>query len=324
MRRLLQFILIFVISYTFGQTKVGNLQFNDIDVFEGTELMLNGAGKKDNQYAIGLYLDFEVNGVEDGIMVAEKDATMALTLKATSNISNQKLKGMVRNGLERATDGNSYLFEDQIRKFLAILPEKISEYQIFKLVYTKDQTLIVYKNQDKLGTLVNSLEFKQALFKIWLGENPEDVTLKEDLLGSFESNPVLGQWKTFDKKTGVAISVVQLYVIKDWLYGSVNRMLRQSERDAICYECQGDDKNQKVEGLVILKRLRKNSSGKYVDGKLTDIKTGEIVDCQLWIDKKDENILHVKYKGSGGVLQWKKVKESTETRRMDFRTAKGF
>ncbi len=324
MKRFLLLLLFFPIFYSLAQTKVGNFHFNDIDTFGDKELMLNGAGKRDNLYVLGLYLDFEVDGVQDGIMVADKDETMAFTLKSSSHISNKKLTEIVRNGLERATDGNSYQYEDEIRNLIAILPKEIEKYQIFRIVYTKGDKISLYKNMNLLGSVKSGIEFKQALFKIWLGENPVDEKLKEDLLGTAETNPVLGQWKTYDKKTGVAISIIQLYVIKDRVHGSINRMLRQSERDAVCYECQGDDKNQKVEGLVILKRLREDGPNKYVDGKFTNITDGKVVDCQIWLDKKDENILNVKYKGGGGVHKWKRIKDTKDTKRIDLRTVKSF
>lgn len=322
MNRILYLSLFFVTFSSFSQTKVGDIYFNDMDTFGETELMLNGAGERDKLYAIGLYLDFEVDGVEDGLMVADKDAPMALTLKTITNIPGDKMKEILRNGLERATDGNSYLLEDQIRGFLKLLPREINKYEIFRIMYTKDKKTTLYKNHERLGAVRNSLEFKQALFKIWLGENPVSDTLKEDLLGSFDANPILGDWKTYDKKTGVAINIVQLYMIENKVYGSIQKMMRQSERDAVCYECQGDDKNQPVEGLVILKNLRNKTGFKYVDGRFTDIKNGKVSLCQIWIDEDDMNVLNVKYKGSGGVQKWKRVKAKRKDNREDFRTVK--
>ncbi|MCX2763149.1 chalcone isomerase family protein [Aquimarina muelleri] len=306
MKKVIYYIVFLNALFSFSQTKVGDIHFNDIDVFDNdTELMLNGAGEKDKLYAMALYLDFEVDGVEDGIMVAEKDVTMAITIKIISSVTDSDFKEIIRNGLERATDGNSYLLENQIRDFLNLLPGEINKFDIFRILYVKGGTLSLFKNKEKLGT-INSKEFKKALFKIWLGENPVDLELKENLLASYEPNPILGKWKTYDKKTGVAINIIQLYIIKDKVYGSIQRMLRISERDAICYECEGADKNQNVEGLVILKRLQLEGD-RYVNGKFTDINTGKVSDCQIWIDQDDKNILYVKYKGGGGVHEWKRI-----------------
>ncbi|MDY8136493.1 chalcone isomerase family protein [Aquimarina sp. 2201CG5-10] len=309
MKRILCFLLSFISFFSYAQTKAGSVQFNDVDTFDETELMLNGAGERDRRYSIALYLDldFEIDGVEDGIKVAEKDGNMAFTIKVTGDLTNPELKDLVRNGLERATDGNSYLLENQIRDFLNLLPKDINRFDIFKILHKKGKGLLLFRNRELLGT-INHLEFKKALFKIWLGENPVDQDLKKDLLGAFDPNPVLGKWKTYDKKTGVAISIVQIYIIDKKVYGTIERMLRQSERDAICYECQGDDKNQNVEGLVILKGLKAKGANKYGSGKFTNIRNGKVSDCQIWVEEDERNILRVKYKGSGGVHEWKRVK----------------
>jgi len=323
MNKILPIFLIFITFNSFSQTRAGKVQFNDVDVFEDKELILSGAGVRGKLYAIGLYLDFEVGGVEDGLKVAEKNSNMAFTIKTSSDIGKEDLKEIVRNGLERATDGNSYLLENQIRDFLNLFPDKVMKHQIFKVLYTDDKKIALYQNQEKLGSVNNSLAFKQAFFKIWLGDNPIDAKLKEDLLGSsFGSNPMLGEWKAYDTKTGVAMNIVQLYVIDNKIFGSIKQMLRQSERDAVCYECQGDDKNQPVEGLVIIKNLKNKSDLKYTDGQFTDIKTGKVCDGQIWIDTGNMDVLNVKYKGSGGTQEWKRIKTSGNDNRDDFRTVK--
>ncbi|WP_109299729.1 chalcone isomerase family protein [Aquimarina sp. AU474] len=308
MKKVIYYVIIFTTTFSFSQTKVGSVHFNDVDTFDGSELMLNGAGQREKMYAMGLYLDFEVDGVDDGVRVAEKDDNMAITIKVTSSFAGPELKNIIRNGMERATDGNSYLLENQIRDFLSLLPKKINKFDIFKIVHTKGGNISVFKNRELLGT-INSPEFKKALFKIWLGENPVDLELKENLLASYEPNPVLGKWKTYDKKTGVAINIVQMYMLKDKLFGSIVEMLRHSEKDDVCYDCQGDDKNQKVEGLVIIKNLKLKGDNRYAGGKFTNIRSGEISDCQMWIEEDSKDVLFVKYKGSKGTHEWKRVKE---------------
>ena len=309
----------------FAQTKLGDVRFNDIDVFGDTELMLNGAGLKNKEYAAALYLNSELDGSDNGVSVANRDADMAVTLKISVDKTNDELKDMLRIGLERATDGNSYVLEDQIRDFLEFLPKEIRKFDIYKILYKKDsQEVVLFKNRTRLGSVKGSLDFKKALFKIWLGGNPVSEELKEGLLGSTEVNPVLGSWKTLDKDTGVAISIMQLYIIKNRLFGVIQEMLRKSERDAVCYKCQGEDRNQKVQGLVVLKDLKPKGDNKYVDGEFTDINTGEVSTCQVWVNDKDPDILNVKYRGSGGRLEWKRVADKSPTNRQEYKTVKRF
>ncbi len=307
MKRVVFYVAFFITTLSFSQTKVGSVHFNDVDVFGDAELMLNGAGEREKLYAIALYLDFEVNGPEDGVMVAEKDSNMAITIKATSTVDEGELKDIIRNGLEVATDGNSYKFEKEIRDFINLLPKGIKKFDIIRILHSKGGKLSVFQNKTLLGSMTN-LEFKSALFKIWLGENPIDYDLRENLLAAYKPNPVLGKWRMVDKKTGVALSIAQLYVIDNKVFGTIERMLRESERDDVCYECKGDDKNKKIEGMIIIKGLQ-FIGGKYSGGTLTNIKTGEVTDCQIWTDEEKRDVLFVKYKGSGGVHEWRRVKE---------------
>lgn len=309
MKRVLQLALCFITLVSFSQTQVGIVQFNDVDDFNGTELVLNGAGERDKLYVLGLYLDldFNLDDLKNGVKVAEADATMAVTIKVISNsITHKELKNLIRMGLERATDGNSYVFEKETRDFIGFMPDEIQKFDIFKILHTKGGKITLFKNKQVLGTL-ESLEFKKALFKIWLGDNPVNEKLRDEILGSVNQNPVLGRWKTFDRKTGVAINIVQIYTIKNELFGTIEQMLRQSQRDDVCFECKGADKNKKVEGLTIIKELKLKGENKYA-GRFTNIIDGKVSNCQIWVEEDDHDILYVKYKGGGGVHKWKRMK----------------
>lgn len=310
MKKVIYYVTFFITMCSMAQTKVGAVYFNNEDTFGDTELMLNGAGVREKLYAMALYLDldFDLDKLEDGNKVADSDANMAITMKLTSSLEGNELKQVIRNGLERATDGNSYLLEKEIREFIALLPDEVKRFDIFRILHKKGGEISVFKNKTLLGT-VKSADFKKALFKIWLGENPVEEQLKEDLLSSIDPNPVLGKWKTYDINTGVAINIVQVYMIKNKVYGTIEQMLRQSERDNICYDCTGEDKNQKVEGLVILKGLLDKGNNKYSGGTYTNIKDGSVSDCQIWIDEENPDVLKMKYKGGKGTYEWKRMKK---------------
>ena len=308
MKKVLCCLTFFTVVCSLAQTKVGVVRFNDTDKFGETELMLNGAGEREKLYAIGLYLDFEVEGPEDGVKVAEKDKEMAVTIKVLSSMNQKGLEKLIRGGIEVATNGNSFKLEDQIRKFIGLLPNDVKKFDIIKILHTKGGKLTVFRNRTILGTMTN-MEFKTALFKIWLGENPVDYDLKENLLAAYKPNPVLGKWRMIDKESGVALSVVQVYIIDGKVFGTVEKMMRESERDDVCFKCTGEDKNKKIEGMTILKNLR-FSGDKYDGGTYTNVWTGEKADCQIWTEEEKRDVLYVKYKGGGGVHEWRRIKES--------------
>ncbi len=306
---IISFFLIGVVNI-FGQTKIANVYFNDVEKINGEEVILNGVGIRKKYsiklYACGLYLEDEAKKLNNGIEIADADENMILTIKLLSNkVTSEKFQELIRNGLEKATDGNSYKFEDETRKFLEFLNVTFNKYDVYKIIHSRLSGLTIYKNKYKLGT-IGDLEFKKALFRIWLGDNPVNDDLKMNLLGNQGNNPVLGKWKSYYENSGVAKSIVEIYTIKGKVYGRVERMLRESERDAICYECKGNDKNREIEGLEIIKGLKKIGD-RYTDGFFTKIENGKVSSCQLWVDKNNPTILNIKYKGSNGILKWKKI-----------------
>jgi hypothetical protein len=63
------------------------------------------------------------------------------------------------------------------------LSDKIVEHDVYNLIYNPaDASVYVYKNDELKGT-VPGIDFKIALFGIWLSNNPVDEQLKKDLLG---------------------------------------------------------------------------------------------------------------------------------------------
>lgn len=124
------------------------------------------------------------------------------------------------------------------------------------------------------------------------------------------SQQVQGEWKTIDDDTGEAKSIVNLFEKDGKIYGKVKKILRKDKRDVRCTECEGDQKNQKVEGMVILKNLTKDNN-KYSGGTITDPENGKTYDAKIWVKEGDPNTLMVR--GYVSFLyrtqEWKKVKD---------------
>ena len=66
---------------------------------------------------------------------------------------------------------------------------------------------------------------------------------------------VLGNWKIIKKETGEARSIVKIYEEDGEVYGRVTRILNEEKRDKLCTKCKGEDKNKKIEGLVLMKHF---------------------------------------------------------------------
>lgn len=84
---------------------------------------------------------------------------------------------------------------------------------------------------------------------------------------------IVGNWKTVDDKTGESYSIVTIYQAKDGLYyGKISKMLvGQDER---CVECEGEDYNKPLEGLVIIRGMQA-VDGELRGGKVLDPESGK-------------------------------------------------
>ena len=66
--------------------------------------------------------------------------------------------------------------------FLDVFSEEIKDGDVFDLVYLPGEGVRVLKNGDQRAT-IGDLEFKKALFGIWLSDEPAQEDLKEKMLG---------------------------------------------------------------------------------------------------------------------------------------------
>jgi hypothetical protein len=88
----------------------------------------------------------------------------------------------IKEGFGRSTGGNAAPIQDKIDAFIKVFNEPIKVDDIFKLVYIPGEGVKVYKNETYKATTAG-IDFKKSLFGIWLGNNPADDDLKEDMLG---------------------------------------------------------------------------------------------------------------------------------------------
>ncbi|EAT13630.1 chalcone isomerase [Bermanella marisrubri] len=148
-------------------------------------LALNGAGVRSkffmDIYVAGLYLPEKEQAAQN---IIEQDQPMGLRLHVTSGLlSAEKMQNATLEGFEKSTNGNLAPIQKNVDVFIDSLKDEIAENDVFEFIYVPDQGVSVYKNGE-LKTQVPSLEFKQALFGIWLSDEPVQDDLKAGLLGS--------------------------------------------------------------------------------------------------------------------------------------------
>ncbi|RWW98890.1 DUF2147 domain-containing protein [Flavobacterium cerinum] len=106
--------------------------------------------------------------------------------------------------------------------------------------------------------------------------------------GIFSVNAqVTGKWKTIDDKTGDAKSIVEIYEQNGKIYGKVVEILNPARKNSKCDKCDGADKGKPIEGLIIIKGLKKDGD-KYTDGDILDPQKGKLYSCTIKLDGKDK------------------------------------
>lgn len=108
---------------------------------------------------------------------------------------------------------------------------------------------------------------------------------------SFQTSTVQGTWVNIDDETGVEKSEITLYVENGKLYGKIERLLLPEDQGKVCEKCKGKEKNQPIEGLIIVKGLAKDGEV-WTDGKILDPANGKSYDCTIKLD--DSNTLNVR------------------------------
>ena len=148
-----------------------------------TTLVLNGAGLRKKLwikvYAGGLYLKAKSS---DARSIIHADEPMAVRMHFIyDGVSAKKLINGWNEGFEAATHDNPSAIQTEINQFNSLFTKEAKEGDVYDIIYVPGTGTTVYLNGTALGT-VPGLAFKQALFAIWLGDEPADDGLKEGML----------------------------------------------------------------------------------------------------------------------------------------------
>jgi len=151
---------------------------------QSQELVKNGFGTRSKMmlslYDCSLYLPQKSN---DATSILEADQLMAIRIEITSRfVSQAKMLSALKTGFQSSTGGKTAAIASQINELSACFSDSIEMGDVFVLAYAPNSGVTVYKNNQPKGT-VGDLEFKKALFGIWLGNNSIDANLRVAMLG---------------------------------------------------------------------------------------------------------------------------------------------
>ncbi len=167
-----------------GAATVEGVELPETLAADSAELKLNGAGVRSkwfmDLYVGGLYVPQTTDDAQQIIVANEPQA---ITLHIISGlITSDKMTSATLEGFESATDGNTAPIQPQIDAFMEVFKEEIKEGDVFELVYVPDTGVRVLKNGEERG-VIEGMDFKKALFGIWLSDQPAQEDLKQAMLG---------------------------------------------------------------------------------------------------------------------------------------------
>ncbi len=173
-------ILIQVIS----AKEIAGIQMPDSRSIGNVELVLNGAGIRAkaffNIYAGGLYLRQKI---QDSQYIIDANETMLVRLHMVSRlVTSKKMIAATRDGFKRSTKGNTAAIQKRIDQFIAVFKQGVKRDDVYEIVYTSVKGTVIYRNGER-QTTIKGLDFKQALFGIWLSDDPVHEGLKKGMLG---------------------------------------------------------------------------------------------------------------------------------------------
>lgn len=178
---IISFFTIFSIT---AQTKVEDAVLPNTIAAESGDLSLNGYGVREklwfDLYAIGLYLKAPST---DGNKIATANEAMAIHMEILSSlISKKKLIGAFESGIQNTNTPEMFAkITPDLNKFLKFIDGDINVGDTYRIVYKPNEGTSLYINKSKSGTIAG-LDFKTALFNIWLAKESVDNDLKLNLL----------------------------------------------------------------------------------------------------------------------------------------------
>jgi len=151
---------------------------------EGEPLLLNGTGVRTKLflklYVAGLYLQEKNKGA---IQIIESDTPMVIRLHIVSSmITEEKMSKATEEGFHKSTRGKIDPIRTRMNQFISVFRAGIEKGDIFDMHYEPGTGVKVYRNGQRKVT-IEGLDFKKALFGIWLSEDPVQEDLKTDMLG---------------------------------------------------------------------------------------------------------------------------------------------
>jgi uncharacterized protein (DUF2147 family) len=105
-----------------------------------------------------------------------------------------------------------------------------------------------------------------------------------------ESASPVGEWKTFDDKTGNARAIVRIYEQDGKLFGRIEQSFTPGAETRVCAVCADERKNQPIIGLIIVRNM-KADGGEYAGGDILDPESGSVYRCKMHLEQSGARLI---------------------------------
>lgn len=167
---------------------------NGVDVADSIDahhhtLQLNGAGLRKKAF-LKFYVGslFTLSKINSGSDVVEGVTPAAIRLNITSRlITTERLADALSEGFERATHGHTDEIQNSIHSFVAgMFTEAVSKGDQYTFVSIPGEGVYSFKNGKQVAANHDEA-FRKALMSVWLGDEPTDAKLKQQMLHNLQS-----------------------------------------------------------------------------------------------------------------------------------------
>lgn len=97
-----------------------------------------------------------------------------------------------------------------------------------------------------------------------------------------DNNSPVGLWKSIDDKSGKPKSLIRITETAGNYHGKIEKLLRapNEEQNPKCDKCEGSDKGQPIQGMIILAGLKKDGN-EYTGAHILDPNNGKVYKCNV-------------------------------------------
>lgn len=186
MIRVILSVMLFLASISLANaaTTIDGVKLSDELTLGESELVLNGAGVRSkffvHVYVAALYVTDKSSDAE---AIIASDQPMNIRINIISDlITGERFAESAMDGFIRSTHGDLSPIQTEVDIMIQTFRSSLQNGDVFDLNYVPEVGVQIYRNGD-LKEVVPGIDFKKAMFGIWLSDDPVQSRLRDSLLG---------------------------------------------------------------------------------------------------------------------------------------------